>query len=211
MAPPAPEAFRRRLVDALAARRPQPPPADLAGTRAAVLIPIYPAPEPTLIFTLRTENLSSHRGQISFPGGSVDPSDPSPTHAALRETEEELGIPPGEVEIVGELDTTPTFVSGFVISPFVGWLAHAPVLRPNPAEVAEVIHVPLRALDERSRRDPGYEHDGRTYPTEAWVFEGRVIWGLTARLVRLLLVTLADAGLAAPPPPVDPWYPEGRA
>lgn len=193
-----------RLAAALSSHRPAR--LRLEGAReAAVLIPLYPAPEPTVIFTLRTDALSSHRGQISFPGGRVDPADPSFAAAALRETAEELGIDPSVVRILGELDTTPTFVSGYTVTPYVGWLDERPRFDPNPAEVAEVIEVPLEALNETIRRDPGFSHGGRTYPTEAWVWEGHVIWGVTARVVRGLLQVLGRAGLVSPPSEHDPW------
>ena len=172
---------------------------------AAVLIPLYDHENPTLIFTVRTDTLPSHKGQISFPGGSIDASDPSPEVAALRETEEEIGLLRSDVRVVGELDTTPTYVSGYVIWPFVGWLAKRPQLRPNPAEVAAVLEVPIAALIEDIRREPGFSHNGFTYPTEAWLWESHVIWGVTARLLRLLLQRLGEAGMAVPPGPTRSW------
>lgn len=171
-----------------------------------MLIPIVAEPEPTLLFTVRTDTLSSHKGQISFPGGSVDPADRSTRLAALRETEEELGLDPSAVRILGELDTVLTYVSGFIVSPFVGWIGKPPSLAPNPTEVARVLQVPLAQLTEDIRAKPGFSHGGRTYPTEAWVWEGSVIWGFTARLLRLFFEVLAKAGLAeAPAPPSEPW------
>ena len=92
-----------------------------------------------------------------------------------------------------------------MIWPFVGWLAQKPVLRPNPAEVAAVLEVPIAALSDDIRREPGFSHNGFTYPTEAWVWEDRVIWGVTARLLRLLLQRLGEAGLATPPGPTKSW------
>jgi 8-oxo-dGTP pyrophosphatase MutT (NUDIX family) len=154
---------------------------------AAVLVPIYPDPEPTVIFTVRSEDLPSHKGQISFPGGSIDPGDASPEAAALREAHEEIGLDPAGVTIVGRLDDMPTFVSGYVVSPIVGCLEGRPELTPNPAEVAHVLHVPLEDLVDEIRREPGFPERGRTYPTEAWVWRDHVIWGVTARLLRDLL------------------------
>lgn len=186
---------------------------------AAVLIPIVAAPEPTLLFTVRTEMLSSHAGQIAFPGGSIDPSDESAAAAALRETHEEIGIDPAEVEVLGELDAFPTFVSGFVVTPVIGWLRSEPELVPNAVEVAEVLHVPVSHLAEDIRAEPGFTHSDRTYPTEAWIWNDRVIWGVTARIVRSFLAQLARAGLAERPGatsswtawPVDPRPVEGQA
>lgn len=172
---------------------------------AAVLIPIVAVVEPTLIFTVRTDTLSSHKGQISFPGGSIDPTDPTPEHGALREAQEELGLDPIGVRVLGELDSFPTFVSGYVVTPFVGWLDEKPELQPNPAEVAQVLHVPIEDLAEDIRREPGFEHGGNHYPTEAWVWRDHVIWGVTARIIRQFLERLAAAGLAPSPGETSSW------
>jgi 8-oxo-dGTP pyrophosphatase MutT (NUDIX family) len=171
-----------------------------------VLIPIVADPEPTLLFTVRTETLPSHKGQISFPGGSVDRADLSTQAAALREAQEELGLDRSAVRILGELDTVLTYVSGYIVSPFVGWIRESPRLSPNPTEVARVLQIPLAQVTDRIRAEPGFSHGGRTYPTEAWIWQGSVIWGLTARLLRLFFEVLAEAGLAnAPAPPSEPW------
>lgn len=198
------EDFRTRLADVLARHRPQR--VRVRGAReAAVLLPIVAEPEPTLLFTLRTEHLPSHKGQISFPGGSIDEGDPSAQVASLREAEEEIGLAPVRVEILGELDTVPTFVSGYVIAPFVGWVREQPELKPNPDEVAAVLHIPLSELTEEIRSEPGFEHGGRTFPTEAWVWRDQVIWGATARVLRIFLERLAEADLIEPPGPTQSW------
>ncbi|MBA2273973.1 MAG: CoA pyrophosphatase [Actinobacteria bacterium] len=169
-------------------------------------MPVVAEPEPTLLFTVRTQTLPSHKGQISFPGGSVDPSDPTTEAAALREAEEELGLAPSAVRILGELDTVLTYVSGFIVSPFVGWIDKRPSLAPNPTEVAQVLQVPLAHLTDHIRAEPGFSHGGRTYPTEAWIWRGSVIWGFTARLLRLFFDVLAEAGLVdAPATSSEPW------
>jgi 8-oxo-dGTP pyrophosphatase MutT (NUDIX family) len=175
-------------------------------TDAAVLIPIVATKEPTLIFTVRTEHLRSHSGQISFPGGRIDPGDASPEAAALRETREEIALPETSVRLLGNLDDIETFVSGYVVTPVVGWIEEPVTLTPNPAEVAAVLEVPLSELTDETRREPGFDHGGRTLPTEAWVWRENIIWGVTARIVRLFLYRLADAGLAqAPGDTVSPW------
>ncbi len=192
--------FEARLSEVLGARRPQR--IHVAGARAAaVLMPIVAVPEPTLIFTVRSDTLSRHKGQISFPGGSIDPTDASAGAAALRETHEELGLDPNLVRVLGELDSFPTYVSGYVVTPFVGCLESRPVLDPNPAEVAEVLDVPLAQLSEEIRREPGFSHANRTYPTEAWVWRDHVIWGVTAYIIRGFLEILAEAGLGPWPGP----------
>src|SRR5262249_6936031 len=91
------------------------------GRSAAVLVPILPRPDGVhLLFTKRSERLPTHRGQVSFPGGSVDAADASVQMAALREAQEEVGLDPLHVRVLGQLDDVPTFVTGFVISPIVG-------------------------------------------------------------------------------------------
>ena len=181
---------------------------------AAVLIPVVGGNDPQLIFTVRTENLPSHKGQISFPGGSIDPDDRSPEAAALREAEEEIGLDPASVTLLGKLDALHTFVSGYVVTPVVGWLDAYPELRPNPAEVAQVLRVPVSDLVEDIRSEPGFTHAGQTFPTEAWIWNDHVIWGVTARIIRIFLYRLAEAGLAeAPDETTSPWpehTPTGR-
>lgn len=190
--------FLERLKGALAAHPPHR--ATVPDARAAaVLIPIVAVPEPTIIFTKRTDTVGSHKGQISFPGGSADPGDASMLDTALRETEEEIGLDPSLVTVLGELDTFPTFVSGYVVTPFLGWMNEEPTLIANPAEVAELLHVPVVDLQNEIRRDAGFEHGGRIYPTEAWVWRDNVIWGVTARIVRQLLGILGQANLVEPP------------
>jgi 8-oxo-dGTP pyrophosphatase MutT (NUDIX family) len=196
--------FERRLHSVLKANEPRR--VTLEGAKhAAVLIPIVAVPEPTLIFTVRTESVSSHKGQISFPGGSIDPEDADASAGALREAEEEIGLDRTKARLLGELDSFPTFVSGYVVTPFVGWLDEEPELTRNPGEVAEILHVPVAELAEDIRNEAGFEYAGRTYPTEAWVWNDRVIWGVTARIIRQFLERLAEAGLTEPPGPTASW------
>ena len=196
--------FREKLRSAFGTMTPRRFSQD--GARdAAVLIPIIATPEPTVLFTVRTETLPSHKGQISFPGGSTAPGDVSPIETALRETQEEIGLDPASVDILGQLDAFPTYVSGFVVTPVVGWLEAEPQLRPNPAEVAEILHVPLGELNEEIRSEAGFSHQEMTYPTEAWVWQDNVIWGVTARIVRTFLWVLARAGLTEAPGETTSW------
>ena len=196
--------FEHSLAHALSARAPRRSEAS-EGRAAAVLIPVLDGAEPALLLTLRTETVSTHKGQISFPGGSLEPGE-CPEKAALREAHEEIGLDPSQVRVLGQLDQTPTFVSGYVITPFVGWVSAQPVLEPNPSEVAALIVAPIAKLTEEIRVEPGFVHDGFNYPTEAWIYEGHIIWGVTARLLRMFLGLLAGAGLAAAPgETASPW------
>ena len=195
--------FEEGLRAVLKRRAPRKP--ELDDVRdAAVLIPIISEPEPTLIFTLRSEDLPSHKGQISFPGGSIDPGETA-IEAALREAHEEIDLDPTRVRVLGEMDSLPTWVSGYLVHPVVGWLDERPDLHPNEAEVAAILEVPIAAITEEIRAEPGFTHAGRTFPTEAWIWDENIIWGFTARVLREFIGHLADAGLADPIPGDDPW------
>ena len=160
---------------------------DPAQRRAAVLLPLYhDRGETYVLFTRRTETVEHHKGQISLPGGAEDEGDAGPLETALRETEEELGIPRTHVTILGILDDVSTFVSGFVITPFVGVIPHQVPLRMNPHEIAEVLSVPLAAFRDASR----LRVEKRTRPTgeriEVYFYDSgpHVIWGATARIMK---------------------------
>jgi len=157
---------------------------------AAVLILGYPRNgESHIVFTQRTETVSNHRGQISLPGGAREPGDGSLEVTALRETNEELGIGPERVRIVGRLEDEYVVVSNFLIAPFVGVLDDEPTFRPNPTEVAEVIEVPLERL-----RDPAIFREEDWHRPEMprmqfYVVKGCEIWGATARIIRKFLAS----------------------
>jgi 8-oxo-dGTP pyrophosphatase MutT (NUDIX family) len=165
-----------------------------ADTRlAAVLLPVLTAaPEPRLVFTRRTETLSRHAGEISFPGGLADPGE-SPAEAALRETREELGIPGEDVELLGALPSVPTHVSQILIVPFVGLLHLDPRLTPNAAEIADILEFPLARLEEVGE-ERMFEWEGATFPTHVFEVEGHVIWGATARILRTFFDALRSQG-----------------
>lgn len=157
---------------------------------AAVLVPLLSRlGEPHVLFTLRSADLSVHGGQVSFPGGKCEARDDGPAATALRESDEELGIPPGSVEVLGMLDEVAT-PSGFVITPVVGLLADGiRDFRPRQGEVAEVFEVAWAVLaDPRVFEDHGdFERDGRLYRLCSYQVAGRNVWGATARMVRQLL------------------------
>lgn len=158
---------------------------------AAVLIPIIQEDgELSVLLTLRTDTVETHKGQIAFPGGMVDRTDRDRVHTAVREAEEELGIPPASVEVLGMLDdlTTPT---GFCITPVVGLLAHLPALRLSPGEVAEAFTVPLAFF-----ADPAHAtmeiRTVRGAPREIWTYQygTYVIWGATGTIMHRFMAIL---------------------
>jgi 8-oxo-dGTP pyrophosphatase MutT (NUDIX family) len=152
--------------------------------RAAVLIPIVDRGEPTIAFAKRTERVGHHRGQVSFPGGVVDATDASLLDAALRECEEEVGLPRGRVEPLGALDDTETVATPFVITPFVGLVRGAVAWRPDGEEIEKVIEVPFAALAEEGRfRVEVWNRNGVERPVYFFDYEGETIWGATARIL----------------------------
>ena len=162
--------------------------------RAAVLVPLVERGGPHVIFAKRTDRVGTHRGQISFPGGTIDPADASPLDAALRESEEEVGLPRAAVEPLGALDDTETFATQFVITPWVGVVREPVVWRPDGEEIEEVIEVPFASLVERANfRVEHWERDGVVRPVYFYDWGGEVIWGATARIVKHYLDLVTGA------------------
>lgn len=175
-----------------------PPGADLGADgpllrEAAVLLPIVLHPEPTILLTLRTATLSAHAGQVSLPGGRIETDDPSPEHAALREAEEEVGLPRERVELIGRLPRVFTG-TGFQVTPIVG-LVPPIAPRPDPREVAEVFELPLAQLTDPAR-GPRLEN-GAAYGSRrprVWVVphDRHVIWGATAAILASFATVLRE-------------------
>ncbi len=151
---------------------------------AAVLLLVVNQPsEPTVVFTQRTAHLSDHAGQISLPGGRCDAGDCTPERTALREAEEELGIPSDRVHILGRLPEYRTS-TGFAVTPVVGWAEPPLIYRPDPQEVADVFEVPLAfLLDERNHRYESAFFKGRVRHYWAMPYGERFIWGATAGML----------------------------
>ncbi len=160
---------------------------------AGVLAPLYARDgQPYLLFTQRTDTLSSHRGEISFPGGSRDLTDASLDVTALRETHEELGIAPERVDVLGQLPRVFAAVSNFIVTPYVGWLGEGlPSLTPNPREVALVIEAPVAALADPSIfHEEQWTRNGLTHTVYFYDLGPHRIWGLTGRILHQLLALL---------------------
>jgi len=165
---------------------------DPSPTCAAVLIPLFNRQgEWCVLVTQRTQTVEHHKGQISFPGGACDPVDASLEETALRETYEEIGVPPHEVEILGALDDFLT-VSNFVVTPFVGLIPQRFPYRLNEAEVEAVIEVPFSFLREPGNlRVEQLEYQGELHDVLFWDFGPHVIWGATARVLKSFIDLLA--------------------
>lgn len=152
-------------------------------TPAAVLVPVTDRAEPGVILTERTAHLRRHAGQIAFPGGRVDPDDDDAVAAALREAEEEIGLPPASVDVVGVADRYRT-VTAYEVTPVIGVVPPGLQLRPAEAEVASVFEVPLAFLLDRANHREA-EMDWRGHQRTYWEIEwdGRRIWGATAAMI----------------------------
>jgi 8-oxo-dGTP pyrophosphatase MutT (NUDIX family) len=154
-----------------------------APTPAAVLVPVVDRPEPTVILTERPKTMRKHPGQISFPGGRIDPGDSGPVAAALREAEEEIGLPRERVEVIGIADLYRT-ITGFEVTPVVGVVPPGLALAPHPGEVADMFEAPLYYLLDPSRqvvRTVEFQGRERSYYEIIW--GERRIWGATAAMI----------------------------
>lgn len=144
-----------------------------------------------ILLTIRQENLNHHGGEIGFPGGAMEPEDTNLTETALRETEEELGLPRENVGILGRL--TPLYIppSDNLVQPFVGWVTCPPALAPNDMEVARILQVPLELLlrPDTIQRDLWYI-DQRVLRVPYYQFDDYEIWGATAMIISEFLVVV---------------------
>jgi len=157
--------------------------------RAAVLVPIFERQgDSYLIFTQRTETVSTHKGEISFPGGAIDPEDGGPRQAALREAEEELCLSPRQVTVLGLLDDIVT-LSRYRITPVVGMVRAPFSLCPNPREIEKVFEIPVgKFLDPRIfRKEDQIEFQGQSYPVYYFSLPEVTVWGATAKILKQFL------------------------
>ena len=183
-----------------------------AGVRASAVLVLFgvlddvPADHPSplvpadldVLLTRRSPGLSHHPGQVSFPGGGIDPADAGAVAAALREGQEETGLDPAGVEVIGELPAVPLIVSGNRVTPVIGWWrTPSPVWAVDPSEATDVFRVPVADLvDPERRRTAVLERGGMRHAGPAFEVSGHLVWGFTAYLLSGILDALGWA---------EPW------
>ena len=153
---------------------------------AAVLAPLVELPEASLVFTVRSSDMSRHAGEISFPGGLQDPGE-TLSQTALREASEEIGLDPGTTEVVGALPAVHTTVSGILIVPFVGMVESLPTFVVSEREIEEVLTFTVANLAEVERPVEVAREPGRVWHGFAYELDGYMIWGATGWMLHALL------------------------
>jgi len=157
---------------------------------SAVLIPLYRKEgQCNIVFIRRTETVTVHKGQISFPGGSREPGDTTLLDTALRESQEEIGLSPDDIEVIGELDDEITTTSNYIVTPFVAAMPWPYRFTMNPAEVDEILEVPVAALMSGDCCKPAIEtiDGGIVVDSYNYHYDNRLIWGATARILHKFL------------------------
>ncbi len=164
---------------------------------AAVMVLLYhEGGEYNLVLNRRSNSVAEHKGEIAFPGGRMSEDDKSMLETALRETHEEMGVHPEDVEVLGELDDVAT-ISDYRVSPYVGVVPPEYPFQPDSREVAEVLMVPLSALeDEGNRRDELRFKDGVVSKAKSYAYDGNLVFGATAAMVTSFLEVLGTSNAA---------------
>ncbi|MEN5028270.1 CoA pyrophosphatase [Pseudomonas sp. Ps21-P2] len=174
---------------------------DARFPEAAVLLPITRSAEPELVLTLRASGLSTHGGEVAFPGGRRDPEDPDLIFTALREAQEEIGLPPGLVEVIGPLSPLIS-KHGIKVTPYVGVIPDFVEYTPNDGEIAAVFSVPLDFFRQDAREHTHrIDYQGRRWYVPSYRFGEYKIWGLTAIMIVELMNLLFDSGIDLNEPP----------
>jgi 8-oxo-dGTP pyrophosphatase MutT (NUDIX family) len=154
---------------------------------AAVLVPLLDLPEPEIVFTRRADHLPQHAGQVSFPGGAAEENDSSAVQTALREAQEEIGLPPEAARPIGFLDRMDT-ISDYRVLPVVALVTPPVIWTPDAREVAEVFTVPLAVvLDTERYESRVFERDGQEQLVYTLHWQGYIIWGATAAMLMNLI------------------------
>jgi len=161
---------------------------------SAVLVPLYKENgKYHLVFIRRSIRVPTHKGQIAFPGGARHKTDKTLLDTALRETHEEIGVKPEDVTVLGELDDQVTTTSNFILTPFIGVIPWPYEFMLCKAEVERLIFVPLDALMDKKSRKPEMETlNGQEYPSYAYYYHGKRIWGATARVINMFLEAISQ-------------------
>jgi len=171
------------------------------GAEAGVLVALTDQPDPEVILTLRSKMLSTHRGEVAFPGGKRDPEDADLLATALREAQEEVGLDPAQVRLIGSLGQLLS-KHQLAVTPWVGIIPAQLRLTANPGEIDRIFRIPLSFfLEQRALRTDEIPIRGKTHYVPAWEYEGEIIWGLTAYVLVELLNIGFDANLPMRPRP----------
>ncbi len=196
MSLPESDASIRNMIEKIReaiARRPILRVTDAKWKVSAVLVPIFlKSGRYHLLFIQRTERVKDHKGEVSFPGGSYQKADGFLLNTALREAEEEVGLAPCDVEVLGELDDTSIVPTGYVISPFVGLIPYPYNFKLDKWETEELIQIPLEDLFNKNYFSKGTIHrDGKEFDTDCYKYRGKVIWGATYKILKQFLEIIA--------------------
>ncbi|PSF14399.1 coenzyme A pyrophosphatase [Marinobacter fuscus] len=170
---------------------------------AGILVPVTDDErDPEMIFTLRSANLSTHRGQVAYPGGKRDPEDSSLMATALRETHEEIGLPPDQVQIISPLSQVMSRY-GILVTPYVGVVPRDHQARPNPDEIESVFRVPMSFfMDDQRERTDTISFLNHTLYVPCYRWERYQIWGLSAIVLVDFLNAVYDAKIDLFEPPL---------
>lgn len=169
---------------------------------AGILVPVTDDPRnPEIVFTLRSANLNTHRGQVAFPGGKRDVTDPSLAATALRETHEEIGLPPDQVRVVAPLSQVMSRY-GILVTPYVGVIPDDHPLTANPREIESIFRVPLEFfLEDKRERTDALDFLNHTFYVPCYRWERYEIWGLSAVVLVDFLNAVYDVGIDLLEPP----------